>query len=226
MEIIIAPPDVLIRFLAAFSRFFRESQKFLETKDHGGIVLTGYAANALHNVPGHLRRYKEDWKDNWFPFDETYARRLRAKGASERLIAVWDEIFTPMQDSAELCRNAELSNWDIAPPAVFDTFMGLFRDACLAMRFLRNLSSEPVEWQTPDASVIREGERAIIASTQIARAFAPLPTALLHWSSFDPEGFLNNDEMIESTVLHDWWERSMEQVREAVSAASSEGRKQ
>ncbi|BDI34013.1 hypothetical protein CCAX7_60640 [Capsulimonas corticalis] len=227
-DINIAPPDVLIRYLAVFSRFFRESQKFLDAEDYGGILLTGHAANVLHHTPmnlSHYRGVKADWKERSSEFFGSWASRFRADGAPEYLLTIWDEIFTPMQDHAELGLHADLSNLDLAPPVVFDAFMALFLDACLSMRFLNNISSEPVEWQMPDASVIKDGERAIIASTQIARAFAPLPTALLHWSSFDPESFINHEEMIERTVLREWWARSIDQVRAAVTAASAEDAK-
>lgn len=55
----LAPPEALVRYLAPFRRAFAAVATYARRRDRGGLLLGGYVADALHNVPAVLWRYDE-----------------------------------------------------------------------------------------------------------------------------------------------------------------------
>lgn len=55
-----APAQELVRFLAVFHRFLTATEGYSTRADRSGVLLGGWLADALHNVPFLLRHYSLD----------------------------------------------------------------------------------------------------------------------------------------------------------------------
>src|SRR5579862_9111044 len=71
----IAPTTVLIRYLDIFRRWFLATNRYAESGDQNGLLLSAWIADALHNVPSML--YGEG--------------RVRQREVVERLKPLWTE---------------------------------------------------------------------------------------------------------------------------------------
>lgn len=84
-----APPEEMVRYLAAFRRAFSAIAAYTEKRDRAGLLLGGYLADALHNVPSMLWHCDEsEWHNPrdmraWLEYE--FFDRLRSLSAPPAL---------------------------------------------------------------------------------------------------------------------------------------------
>jgi hypothetical protein len=191
----LAPPDEMVRYLATFRRFLDSVVAHSERHDLPGLLLDGYLADALHNLPAMLWHYDEtswhapsqmrtwlerdflEWLRQWAPPElvEHAGRVLAAAGAPEVLGLPGgpEQLRLPPLESLGAC-------------------LDVLHTACVTIRSLRNLagnwSREGGPWANLKHVTAAEEKRAT-AMGELARVLLPVPAAIVSWPTFDRAAF-------------------------------------
>ena len=149
-EPLLAPAPVLLRCLAVFHRFFTAVEDYSRADDKAGMLLIGYLADALHNVPGML--WHCDKADVWRTPDSMdawmldFPDHIRKKAAPERIIADGERILSAENSAQTLGARAgvaDIVDLDLCPLREMRLYLDLIYHACLSMRMMRNYGRRP-----------------------------------------------------------------------------------
>jgi hypothetical protein len=187
----IAPLPELVRYLAAFSRALTAIQRWSQTDDRQGMLLGGYVANSLHNVPGHLRYYEPDAYLSFFPCDPGVPQSPWGnEQLPPRLAEDWAHIFSEGDDLAELGLAADLGNLDFAAPRQAVRCLDALYQGCLSMRLMRNNNGgHPIAWNDVDARWTERAERDGRLNGSLAEVLRPVPSAIVRRGDFNERQF-------------------------------------
>ncbi len=199
VDLQLAPTPTLVRYLAVFQRFLDAVVDYTHDGDKLGMLLGGWLADALHNVPGMLWHCDPNaWHnpagmDAWM---NEFPERMREKSAPERLVADSRRILSAESGTQALGLRDDVADLDLAPLPKMCIYLNLLYDACLSMRFLRNVRrrSSPAIWQGVEQAWSEMAEQADAQAHfngVIASVLRPVPAALVRWGSFDAEQFYN-----------------------------------
>ena len=191
-----APTIVFVRYMATFQRFFTAVRDYTHQGDKAGMLLGGYLADALHNVPAMLWHCDpQGWfnptsMEEWM---QEFAEELWEKAAPPRLIDESRRILSPVGAIQELQLRDDLTDVSLAPLLQMRVYLDWLSDACLSMRFMRNCGSRPpTVWRDLEQAWLDKTEQAEGQATfneVWASVLLPVPHAFVHWDSFDEEQF-------------------------------------
>jgi hypothetical protein len=190
---LLAPAPVLVGHLAVFRRALVAIDGYTRIGDKEGMLLGGYLANALHNVPSMLWNCRAD---EWFSpekmeeFLNEFPAFAEEKGAPERLVADCQRILSPEGAARELGLRDDLSDLDLAPLPKMRVYLDVLYWACLSMRLMRNHGHRPMPAfrDLPQVWTDRAEEQATF-NGRVAAALEPVPSALVRWGNFDEARF-------------------------------------
>jgi hypothetical protein len=218
----IAPPEELVRYLAIFRRFLRSFASSSRSGDRQRLILAGWIADALHNVPGLLYRYEPKvWSspeqiDRWV---RAFPRSIGPRGAPAEIAAECLTIFAHHGASGELALRAGLSKLNVAPPEKMKHYLRLLYGFCLDTRTLRSYSDPCAPWGDVNSRWDDQGDSMVAFYGLVAEVLLPIPRALVHWSTFDERAFwhstLSMDVVLrnENAWREHWRARCPEDVR-------------
>jgi len=129
----IAPLPVMVRYLAIFRRTFAFTADSADPSTPERVLLGGYLADALHNVPDMLWRYNEEAsyqtpRDLEVWITQGTPHRLLDHGASESVLAECRRIvgISPAAAAEELHLHSDLANVDLAPRERLSGYLKVF----------------------------------------------------------------------------------------------------
>jgi len=190
MRVIAASNAEIVHYLAVFRRTFRYIAEAGDSEDRVAHVFGGELANVLHNMPGYLRRTEPDgWLDGRVT---DFPAKMRAS-APEPIATECARIFASDDDLNELGLTADLSNLDLAPPDRLHAYLGVFRDAFITLRGMRNYGGNDKFWLGVDAEWSNAVTELARITAWIARRLQDVPRHLVQWSVFDEQAFLSAD---------------------------------
>jgi hypothetical protein len=188
----LAPAPEIVRYLAIFHRMFDPTARYGREGNRADIVLTGWMADALHNVPGLLLRYDRaspawwtaEAMDQWmYHFPET----LRDAATPDPLADECAHIFTAAELPVGFVDVADPYG-DIAPEQKLREYADFLYYACLTLRGFRSWGADrPRPWRTMTDAPGAEQWMAFVA--RYAAALLPIPGGLTRWSRFDENRF-------------------------------------
>lgn len=219
----LAPLPDMVRYLAIFHRMFGAMDGYFRARDKEGILLGGWLADAMHNVPGML------WSctaDSWFTpasiseWLNEFVENLSAMDAPQRLQADAQRICSMENSAAVLELREDLTDADFAPLPEMKSYLHRLYGACVTMRLIRNRGNSPFKQaNTPEARQrIRDMDPAdrppyhpwhnleqiwtpdadmqAEYNQRIVTLLLPVPKALVHWDRFDVEEFRAAEERL------------------------------
>jgi hypothetical protein len=189
----IAPPADLVRYMAFFHRAFAAIDDYTVAGDKQGMLLGGWLADALHNVPGVLQHYSDDSSQNALHMTnriEVLPNRLLNSNAPERLITDCTRILSETDTARDLGLQDDLSDIDIAPDTEMILYLHILAKACIYMRMAGNCESKSENrWEDLDSSWNKWAYNQAKLSGLVASTLRTLPSGLVKWSEFDRNAF-------------------------------------
>ena len=211
-----APPEEMVRYLAPLRRALGSVVAHAAKRDRAGLLLDGYVADALHNVPSMLWHYDEAswhrpsrmrlWLERGFP--ET----LRRMAAPPGLVEEAQRIVAQAGASDVLGLPGGPEQVRLPPLDRLRVCLERLYRACVTIRGLRNMGAWPERgwppWIGLDEQVTAEDDEFGAACDEIARAFVPLPAAVVSWPTFEEQAF--EHELLAHSELgparwRGWW---------------------
>lgn len=193
-----APLPEWVYYLAVFHRAFVAIRDYGEQQDRDGMLMGGFLADALHNVPNLLYRYGHDvvYTPKHMPeLLNAFPNTIEAIGGSFRLVEDARRIVSRDGAASELGLRPDTQNDVLAPPDAQNRYLNLLYTACLFMRTATNFNhwhrwdgSFPAWREMPwvrSAALKRKGQR----NGLLAGALEPIPAALVRWHEFDEPSF-------------------------------------
>jgi len=194
----LAPPFLLVRYLAVFQRFFAVVIDYTQAGDKAGMLLAGYLANALHNVPRMLWHCDpQDWLS---PTDmgvwmAEFSQGLAERDAPQHLIVDSKRILSAVGTAQEFQLRDDLVDMDLAPLPKMCVYLDWLYSAFLYIRSFRNYGSYQLSsWRDLEktwSDNAEAAERMANFCAVIASVLLPVPRALVQWKQFDEASFLD-----------------------------------
>jgi hypothetical protein len=200
-----APPSEWVYYLAVFRRALDAIWHYGEQRYPDGMLLGGYLADALHNVPAVLWHYEPgSWHDpdemrRWV---QNYPRYLQKMHAPVEITAAATVVVSLEETVRELGLEEDLSNWDLAPQDVQEKLLDMLYNSCLTMRGIMGFgrpSRQNGEYQPWHHLSRIWNDVAMEEGTfngLLAQALRDIPCALV-------AAFMSMDSIPER--YHDWW---------------------
>jgi hypothetical protein len=202
----LAPPRVMARYLAVFERSLQFIKRAGERLDRDEMLLGGYLADTLHNVPAFLTRYEcDEWhRAERFASTLAYApEEPECNGAPPRIVEACRRLFTADLQPGELGLDPDLQDLCLAPPARLAAYLEFLYNVCLTVRLIRNYGfprdrsdEPPCFWNTSDENWQPKGEEAGRHNHLLAAIALPTPQGLLNWKRFNEAQFLEHAERL------------------------------
>ena len=142
----LAPDAVLVRYLALFHRFLSAVVEYTWDGDKPGILMGGYLADALHNVPSMLWYTGEDAYYTPVIMNrrmENFPEQIWERAAPERLVEDSRHILSAEGGARELGLCNDLADLHLAPLPRMRIYLNLLYRACLSMRLMINHGTRP-----------------------------------------------------------------------------------
>jgi hypothetical protein len=189
----LAPASELVRYLAIFQRAFVAIENYTRTEDKAGMLLGGWIADALHNVPGLLINYSPDAWYNPVRMDEwmhDFPEEMEERELPPHLVRDCRAIFARAGTAQELQLQDDLSDIDIAPPPKMRGYLTILYHACLGMRLIRRYGHRShTPWKGLESLWTDEADERAEDNSLTVQMLCPLPKGLVHWSQFDEARF-------------------------------------
>jgi hypothetical protein len=202
----LAPLQEIVRYLAMFERMFEAMDSYFRAGDKDGILLGGWLADALHNVPdtlwnctsrtGYTLEETQAWLIN-------FVEGLRRKEAPERILSDAQCILSSEHSAAVLGLRDDLTDVDLAPLAGLNTYLYRLYYACVELRAMINHGNNPLRnlprplvfrpkykpWDNLESVWTSDADELAASHSLLVAVLRPLPQALVKWSDFDAEGY-------------------------------------
>ena len=186
-EGVLAPPEVLVRYLAIFRRVFAEMEAAAAADDLAGMWLCQWAADALHNVPGMLADYDrkpDDWNSpqrlsEWMV---EFPESLAELGGPPEVVTRARELFESTGSHTLLGLTDDLRDFNAPPKDQLERYIKSLKDMCLETRYRLFWSAANGNCQSPCRKFgLRNGRIGGLAKD--------IPLAIAQWNTFDRESF-------------------------------------
>jgi len=194
----LASTNVMVRYLAAFQRFFAAVIDYAREGDKAGILLGGYLADKLYDVPAMLwHGDPEDWFDPIGMEIQTqhFLEDIEMWEAPQRLLDRSRRILWVPDGVQELQLREDLTDVDLAPLPNMRAYLNWLYDACLYICMIRKVGSRQFAvWDHLEEAWSENAEEAgrmANFNAVIASALLPVPKALVQWTEFNEEQFLD-----------------------------------
>ena len=189
----IAPPAAFLRYIAVFHRAFVAIDDYTRRGDRPGMLLGGWLADALHNVPSLLWHYSPDgWHspqntDAWLT---AFPGKMQRRGAPEDVVRDSERIVAHGGEAHELGIRDDLGDFDLAPTESLDTYLETIYLAFLSMRVMRNYGARPhATWQGLEQVWTERADAQAAFNGLMASVLLPVPSGLVRWGQFDKAAF-------------------------------------
>jgi hypothetical protein len=193
----LAPADEMVRYLAPLRRALDSVIIHSARRDFPGLLLDGYVADALHNVPAMLWHYDEASGNapsrmrTWL--ERGFLRWLHQRAPPE-LVEQAERVIAAAGGFEVLGLSGGPEHVRLPPLECLGACLDRLKSACLTVRFLRNIGG-PVwnarsQWIDLDERVTPKDEEYSAMCGEVARALLALPAAVVSWPTFDRAAFL------------------------------------
>lgn len=192
----IAPTPQLLHHLTIFQRTFLSVEAYTQRGDKAGMLLGGWLADALHNVPHMLLHYDDDGVHN--PVDtsawlKSFPASMRGRGAPTNIVADCQHVLSNDGAATELGLKDDMSDFGLAPEAKLREYLDMIHRAFLSMRVMTSHGNRPlISWHELDQVWTEAAFSHAALNGLMASVLSPLPLGLVRWSRFKEDEFRQN----------------------------------
>jgi hypothetical protein len=214
-----APLSEWVYYLAVFRRALLSIQEYAEQRDSDRMLLGGYLADALHNVPALLWHYEDGgWHDparirGWI---QNYPQHLQKLHAPIEVVAGAVFVVSPDNDARRLGLENDFSNHNIPPTETQELLLDMLYASCLWMRGIRgfgratrhNAAHHP--WHRLYKMWNEEAMEFGTFNGLLAEAQRDIPCALLRWQDYGVTALTDPTLWLMDSVperYRDWWQK-------------------
>jgi hypothetical protein len=211
----LAPAPVIVRYLAVFQRALIAIQDYTRNGDKPGMLLGGWLADALHNVPAmlwhssHASEHTPEAMDIWM---NSFPDMLIKRAAPARLVEDSRRIVSAEGAAHELGLREDLTDLELASLPKMREYLNMIYEACVLMRGMRNYGTPPftpleaqenvrnvtpgvneqmsnrlvyTPWSGLEYAWTEDAQTHAVFNGRMATLLQPVPQALVHWVQFD-----------------------------------------